>query len=63
MRNKAVEQGLHPDRYHMVGVLLIFTINGIIALHKTSSTSPIEKDDIEALADFFENGVKTITNA
>lgn len=63
MRNKAVEQGLHPDRYHMVSVLLIFTINGIIALHKTSSTSPIEKDDIETLADFFENGVKAITNA
>ena len=63
MRNKAVEQGLHPDRYHMVGVLLTFTTNGIIALHKTSSTFPIEKDDIETLADFFENGVKAITNA
>lgn len=63
MRNKAVEQGLHPERYHMVDTLLIFTINGIIALHKTSATSPIEKDDIETLADFFENGVKAITNA
>lgn len=63
MRKKAVEQGLHPDRYHMVSVLLTFTINGIIALHKTSVTSPIEVEDIEALADFFENGVKSITNA
>ena len=63
MRDKAVEQGLHPDRYHMVSVLLTFTINGIIALHKTSATSPIEAEDIETLADFFENGVKSITSA
>ena len=63
MRDKAVEQGLHPDRYHMVSVLLTFTINGIIALHKASATSPIEKEDIETLADFFENGVKSITSA
>ena len=63
MRDKAVEQGLHPDRYHMVRVLLTFTINGIIALHKASATSPIEDEDIETLADFFENGVKSITSA
>ena len=63
MRNKAVEHGLHPDRYHMVGPLLIFTINGIIGLHKTSATSPIAKEDIDTLADFFENGVKAITIA
>ncbi len=59
LNEKAVEQGLQPDNYHYVGALLTFTINGIIALHKTK-TPQVSDEDLETLATFFENGIKAI---
>ena len=56
---KAIEQGLQPDNYHYVGALLTFTINGIIALHKVKEPA-INDEDLEKLANFFENGVRSL---
>lgn len=59
LNEKAIEQGLQPDNYHYVGALLTFTINGIIGLHKTKEPA-INEDDLETLATFFENGIRSI---
>lgn len=59
LNEKVIEQGLQPDNYHYISTLLTFTINGIIALHKVKEPA-INDEDLERLATFFENGMRSL---
>ena len=57
--NKVKEQGIHPEDYGCIGTLLVFLINGLIGLRK-SSPDGLPTEELDYLADFVAGGIRSL---